>query len=140
MPLNKPLWSASYTLVTAGLAAIALAGLFGVLDTASTPSAAWRHSLAKGLDGARAIGRNAMLVFVGSGLLARIMAMIPAPFAIETAGKAAQRTDLKTWIFEAGLAPLFGPMLASLVFALCNVALWILIAIALDRRRLYWRV
>jgi len=140
MPLNKPLWTASYTLFTAGLGAISLAVLFRMLDVASSSPNSFRQFAVNSLDGARAIGRNAMFVFVGSGLLARVLAMIPAPIAIETAGKAAQRTDLKTWMFESGLSPVFGPVLASLVFALGNVALWVLIAIALDRRKLYWRV
>lgn len=140
MPLNKPLWTASYTLFSAGLGAIALGGLFWLLDCAAAAPLRFRKAALRSLDGARAIGRNAMLVFVGSGLLARVLTMITAPVEVDITGGGVQRINLKTWMFESGLSPAFGPVLGSLVFALCNVLFWIIIAIILDRRKLYWRV
>lgn len=141
MPLNKPLWTPSYVLFTAGLAAAALGLLYWLMDAASPSRFARPASvlLRLPLEAGRVAGRNAILVFVGSGLLARLIAKIPAPVAA-VPGSAPPPANIRAWIFESFLTPAFGPVGGSHVWALVNVCLWLAIAFALDRRRIYWRV
>lgn len=141
MPLNKPLWTPSYALLTGGLAAAALGLLYWILDAKSPGRVALRAGtmLRLPLEAGRVAGRNAILVFVGSGLLSRVIAMIPAP-VVGTPGMAPQQGNIRAWVFESFLAPGFGSVVGSHLWAVVNVCLWLAIALALDRRRLYWRV
>lgn len=141
MPLNKPLWTPSYVLFTAGLAAAALGLLYWLLDATSPARVAHGAAavLRLPLEAGRVAGRNAILVFVGSGLLARVIAKIPAPVAA-VPGTTPPPANIRAWLFESFLAPAFGSVGGSHVWALLNVCLWLAIAFALDRRRLYWRV
>lgn len=122
LPINKSLWTSSYALFTAGLGAIALALLHAVLDDGrSTPARdRWSEPLV-------AFGRNALLLFVGSGLMGRLLIVL----------KVGSLT-LQRWIYETIFMPLAAPKVASLTFALANLALWYVLLTALHRRRWYW--
>lgn len=78
-----------------------------------------------------AVGRNAILVFVASGLLARVLARLPAP---------AGEGKFKPWLSETIAQPFASPEFGSLLFALLNVVLWLAIAWALDRKGWYLKV
>ena len=72
-PINKSLWTSSYVLFTAGAAAIVLAGLHRALDggRASRRAVAVSEPLV-------ALGRNALLLFVLSGLVGRLLILVQA--------------------------------------------------------------
>jgi predicted acyltransferase len=128
-PINKSLWTSSYVALTAGAAALILAVLHRYLDDGR--AASWRLSLSEPLV---ALGRNALLLFVLSGLVARTMALVK----VEDAGGAG--VSLQQWVHRTVFAPLAAPREASLLFAAANLAAFYLLLAALHRRRWYWSV
>ena len=123
LPINKNLWTSSYVLFTAGIALSCLALFVLVMDRADAPPSRWARPL-------EALGRNAITVFVGSGLMAKTLLLFPGP------GEASAHAWLYSTLFASWLGPLFG----SLGFALAHVALWTGVAVLLDRRRIYLKV
>jgi predicted acyltransferase len=126
LPLNKPLWTSSYAAWTAGIAAAGL-GLC-VWWFEERGKAAWAKPL-------QVYGTNALLVFVGSGLLARIVGSL---WTLQVDGK--QQTA-KDWFFEHGLLePIGDPHLASLAFGVVWVLGWYVVLAWLYRRGIVWKV
>ena len=129
-PLNKSLWTSSYVLVTSGYAGLLLLGLHWALD-----GAGWR-----GPSGLRfskpfvILGRNALLLFVVSGFLAKTLGLIRVDNG--QGGTLA----LGRWIYLAWFAPFAAPKNASLMFALANLALLFVLLWWLHRRRWYFKV
>ncbi len=120
VPLNKPLWTSSYVLFTAGVACVGLGLCLVWCDLARLP----------GRRLAALVGRHAITVFVGSGLLARALVLIPAGGA----------PNLKAWMFDVIAGVGLSAIDASLVFAIGMVSLWTAIAYAMDRAGLVFRV
>jgi predicted acyltransferase len=125
-PINKSLWTSSYVLFTGGLAAILLAACSLWADEAPR---GWRARTSEPLV---ALGRNAMLLFVLSGLVGRIIGVVHVDEAA--------RVSLKSWIYGTAYAPFASPKNASLLFALTNLALLYALLAALHKRRWYWKV
>ncbi len=124
-PINKNLWTSSYVLFTGGIALSCLAAFVLALD--SRPRAPrWTRPWARPLE---ALGRNAIGVFVASGLLVQTL------FLLRVA-----ETSAYTWLWRAGFASWLGPLPGSLAFALAHVAVWTAVAVILDRRQLWLRV
>jgi predicted acyltransferase len=124
-PINKSLWTSSYVVFTGGLAALALAACSWWCDEAAQ---GWRRRTTEPFV---ALGRNAILLFVLSGLIGRLLGVVMVdPVA---------RVSLKTWIYSTAFAPLASPKNASLIFALTNLAVLYALLAWLHRRRLYWR-
>ena len=80
-PINKSLWTSSYATFTAGLAAIALAACYRWVDVNGTPR---RQQLTEPLV---ALGRNALLLFVLSGVLAKTLIYVKWPDASMSLGR-----------------------------------------------------
>lgn len=124
-PINKSLWTSSYALFTAGTAAVMLGLLTRRLDDGrSSPrldalSEPWV-----------ALGRNALLLFVVSGLVAKTLLLWKVG-----GGMSAQQ-----WIYQHAFAPLAAPRVASLAYALTNLAALFALLAWLHRRQWYWRV
>lgn len=120
VPLNKPLWTSSYVIYTGGWALICLAICLMLFDLLRSPG---RGALAL-------LGRHAITVFVGSGLLARVLILLPGP---------GQHGSAKGWIaFWPGAW--LEPLNASLAFAIGTVVVWWLIAWGLDRTGIVLKV
>ncbi len=121
VPVNKPLWTSSYVLVAAGSCAWILA----LLDVASS----WRpwRMPQRVLS---AMGRNALLLYVGSGLLARLLAWWRPSGAEGPSARAA--------LHEALFAGMADPRLGSLLFAAANLLIWCPLLLWLDRRGWRW--
>ena len=119
-PINKNLWTSSYAVFTAGMAAYLFALFFWIADVRG--HRAWCAPLV-------AWGRNAILVFVLSGLLAKTLGLVQV-------GGASLQSRLHDALFESWLPP--HP--ASLAYALANVVLWHFVLRALDRKGLYFKV
>jgi predicted acyltransferase len=125
-PINKQLWTSSYVLFTAGIAALALATSMWVIDGVGlkrwTAPFTW-------------FGRNPMIAFLGTGAMARtIYSLIRVPQADGST------SSLQRVIYEKAYASWLPPKEASLLFALSFVVVWALILRELDRRRIYWKV
>lgn len=127
-PINKSLWTSSYVLFTGGFAAIVLA-LCSVWSDGGEDRRSWRLRSSEPFV---ALGRNAILLFVLSGLAARLMGLVLVDHA---AG-----VSVKEWMYATLFARLADARNASLLFAVANlVALYALLT-WLHRRRLYWKV
>ena len=112
-PINKSLWTSSYVVFTAGWACLILA--------------IWMRWLpAKPF---RVFGVNALIAFVGSGLMARLLGIIKI-----------DGVSLHTLSYRKLFKPYFEPHLASLLWALTFVLVWYAILWVLDRRGIVLKV
>jgi predicted acyltransferase len=126
LPLNKYLWTSSYALWTAG---IATAGLG--LCVHAFEQQGWRR-LAHPLV---VYGTNALLVFVGSGLVGRMVGRL---IMLPTAD--GDQVSLQQWFFRTVLLPIGDDQLASLAFAILWIVAWYAVLAALYRRNIVWKV
>jgi predicted acyltransferase len=125
LPINKNLWTSSYVIFTAGFAAAVLAACYWICD--ATPSAAINR-LTEPLV---ALGRNAILLFVLSGLLAKTLISVKWPDASRSLG---------SWIYSSVFTPLAPPYVASLLYALANLAALYALLAYLHRKGRYLTV
>jgi len=123
-PINKQLWTSSFVLLTAGLALLCLAVCYAVIELAEHRK--WAFPF-------RVLGTNAILVFVGSGVLVRVFGLIKVP-----AGEGS--ISVQTFIFRYLLEPWAGPLNGSLLFPLLLLGLWLAILIPLYRRQIYIKI
>jgi predicted acyltransferase len=116
-PINKSIWTSSYAVFTAGLAFATLALCYWWVD----------------LRGERMVSRffviygmNAIAVYVGSGALARTLALV-------TIGG----LPVKQLIYQAAFSSWLPPHLASLAYALAWVAGWFVVLAWMYRRQIH---
>ncbi len=123
-PINKNLWTSSYVLFTAGIACLALATCAWLIDVQGRSR--WATPFVT-------YGKNPMVAFIGSGLMARLLGMVHVTMAGESVSvqQAAYRTLFESWLT---------PRNASLAYALLFVTVWYLILRVLERRGLMLRV
>lgn len=124
-PVNKQLWSSSYTLLTSGLAAVALAACWGLVD-----GRGWR----RGAFPAIVFGSNPLVVFVGSGLLARTLALV------RIGSGDGGTTSVQRWLYLNLFQPAAGDLNGSLLHAVAHVLFWLAITGWLYRRRLFLKI
>lgn len=125
-PINKALWTSSYVVFTAGMAAMALAAIIWAVDVRG-----WRRWTYPFV----VYGVNPILAFVGSGLMARLIySVITVPWGDGS------RVSLQAAIFRTMFEPLGPPRFASLLFALSFVALWFGILSLFHRRGIFLKV
>lgn len=119
-PVNKSLWTSSYVLLTGGFAFSVLGACYWAADVRG-----WRGWTRPFV----AYGVNALLVFVGSSLLAQTLVRIRVG-----------ETSLQAWLFQTVFAPLGPPRFASLLYALVWIGGWYLVLRALHKRGMVWKV
>ena len=124
-PLNKQLWTSSYVLLTGGVAVLLLTLCLWLID-----GKGWR----KGTLPAVVFGRNPLLVFVGSGILARLM------YLIKWTSSDGHTTSLKNAIYISFFKPFVGPTNGSLLYALSFLTLWFLLLWYLHIKNIYLKV
>ena len=125
LPINKNLWTSSYVIFTAGFAAAVLAVCYWVCDAAPSPL------INRLTEPFVALGRNAILLFVLSGLLAKTLIYLKWPDAAMPFGR---------WLYEKAFLPVGLPYVSSLLFAAANLLLLYALLAYLHRRRLYLTV
>jgi predicted acyltransferase len=117
MPINKNLWTGTYALFMAGLANVCFAMFFWLCDGLEIGER-WLHPF-------RVYGSNAIVMFVASGMLARLLSLSGA----------------QKWIWQNVYAGLFAdPRWGSVAFALTEVLLLYWLAWALYRKGLFLRL
>jgi predicted acyltransferase len=124
-PINKNLWSPTYVIFTSGAALLALAAAYAVIDLAKV--ARWARPF-------EVFGTNAIAAYVGSGLLARLLTVI------RVGGGTGGVVTAQKWLYAHVYAATLPDYVASLAWALTHVAIWWLVAAALDRRGVYLKV
>ncbi len=120
-PINKSLWSASYVLVTCGLASLLLALLIWIIDICGKKR--WAVFF-------ESFGVNPLFIFVLSNILVTIMANIRFTIGTET------YSVWSAW-YRCCMVPLFGELGGSLASALSLVAVLWLIAHPLYKKKIY---
>ena len=121
-PINKTLWSSSYTLVTCGLASLLLSILLWIIDV---------QGYTKPTRFFEAFGVNPMAIFVMGGILSNLVSNIGITLANGT------WISLKGLIYNYINVPIFGEKLGSLIFALCFILICYLIALPLYKKKIY---
>ena len=124
-PVNKQLWTVSYVVLTGGLAMVTLAFSSWMMDVRK-----WRT----GTLPAVVFGSNPLVVFVGSGILARTLALVQIPDAHGNS------ISLSRSLYEGIFLPLAGPENGSFLYALTSVVFWLGILWILYARRLFIKI
>jgi predicted acyltransferase len=123
-PINKPLWTSSYVLFTAGAACLLLALCRWLIEMRGQQ--AWARPFLW-------LGSNAILAYALSTFAAKLGAMIKVSDGVHAVA-------LQTWVYEHWFAPLAQAKNASLAFAICYLALWTLVAWVLYRQKIFVKV
>jgi len=118
-PINKNLWTSSYVIFTAGFGCVVLATCLWIVDVRHISG--WTKPFI-------VYGLNPLIAFVGSGIMARL---IDSLLRVKVGGKAVSWHQASYQLF---FEPLFPAKFASLLWALCFVALWLGILTVLYRR------
>ena len=132
-PINKKIWTSSYTLFTSGLALLVLSVMIYVIEFKD-----WRGGWSRFFD---VFGKNALFIFVLSGALPRLLALIRIPENISADGKQ-HYTSPFGWFYDnicKAILPV-DPRVGSLVYAICFILLMWLFAWVLDRKKIYIKV
>jgi len=124
-PINKSLWTSSYVLFTAGMAASALATCLWLIDVLGLTW--WTRPF-------RWYGMNPMIAFVGSGMMARLI------YSVLTVPYRGERAPIQRVIFEQYYASWLAPRNASLLFAVTFVLLWAALLGVLHHKRIFFKV
>jgi predicted acyltransferase len=124
-PINKSLWTSSYVFFTGGLALQFLALCYWLIDIKG--SKFWTKPFV-------IFGVNALVLFVGTGVMARLMGLIKVPKADGT------RQSIQSWVYNNGYASWLAPNRASLAFAISFVLLWLFLMWLLYRKRIIVKI
>lgn len=131
-PLNKKIWTSSYVLHTTGLALATLALLVWRIEV-QRKREAWTFFF-------EVFGKNALFVFVLSGLVPRCLALVRWSDGVDAEGTPRWLSPLP-WLYRSAFADIGSdPRLGSFLFSVANLALYWALAAGLDRRRIYIRV
>lgn len=120
LPINKPIWTSSYAVFTAGLAFSCLALCMWFFDIRGEKRIA--HILV-------VYGVNAISLYVGSGVLSRTLMYARVG-----------DVSLKQVIYGNLFASWLPPHMASLAYALTWIAVWYLVLAWMYRRRIFIKV
>ena len=134
-PLNKKIWTSSYVLHSSGLAMIGLALCMHLIEVRARPAELWGWVCFF-----EVFGKNPLFVFVLSGLVPRLLALLRWPEGLNAQGLPLWTSPLP-WIYKHLFAHIGSdPRLGSFLFAAANLCLYAALAWWLDRRRIYIRV
>jgi predicted acyltransferase len=123
-PINKPLWTSSYVLYTAGLAMTFLAIIYWLADV---------HKLRKWGLFFMVFGTNALFSFFLSGIWTKLILLVK----VHSNGN---KISLYAWFYEKICAPVAGNMNGSLMFALIQMLLIWSLSLLLYRRKVMIRL
>jgi predicted acyltransferase len=124
-PINKNLWTSSYVVFTAGMAAVTLAVCIWLIDSENFRW--WTPPVL-------AFGMNPIVAFVGSAAMERLI------YSVITLTVDGKSVSLETAIYNATLGAWLPPQLASLSFAVCFVLVWLGVLTVLYRRKIFLKI
>jgi predicted acyltransferase len=125
-PLNKSLWTSSYVVYTSGLALLTLASCYWLIDIKGYKRWAWPFVV---------FGVNALVLFVFSGIMARLLGMVRV-----SGPEAGKDITLQQWIFSSAFLSWASPVNASLAYAVCFILFWLFLMWLLYRRSIFIKV
>jgi predicted acyltransferase len=119
-PINKPIWTSSYAVFTAGLAFCCLAMCMWFFDIRDNPRTAKFFTI---------YGVNAIALYVGSGVLARTLAYVKV-----------DGLPLQQIVHGRLFASWMPPHVASLCYAITWILGWFLVLAWMYRRRIFIKI
>jgi predicted acyltransferase len=123
-PINKGLWTSSYVLFTGGLALQLLAFCYWLIDIKNYRT--WAKPFV-------VFGVNAIALFVGTGIMAKLMGLIKLPWG-------STQISLQGWIFQKLFLSWASPVNASLAYAVAFILLWLGLMWILYQRKIFIKV
>ncbi len=124
-PFNKALWTSSYVVVTTGLALLAFASCYWLIDIKGYKKWAWPFVV---------FGVNALALFVFSGIFARMIA------AYKVSNFDGKPVSVQKWLVDNFYLALFQPINASLAYAICFILFWLFLMWLLYRKNIFVKV
>lgn len=122
-PINKKIWTSSYTIYTTGLAVMTIATMIYLIEFRKV-----RGALTKFFD---VFGKNALFVFALSAFLPKGLGLL----------RSDDGTNPWNFLYTKGFSRIPGdPRLGSLFYALCVILFMWLICYLMDKRKIYIRV
>lgn len=118
-PINKQLWTVSYVVTMSGLAVMMIVLSSYLIDVKKMTF--WTKP-------AIVFGSNPLVVFVGSGIIGRMM------WLIKTTDAEGNIISIKQAMYSGFFVPLAGELNGSLLFAITNILFWLAIL-----WYLYWK-
>lgn len=123
-PINKQLWTSTFVLFTAGVAALVLMGCFLLIEGLGLKKWAIPFIV---------FGMNAIAVYVGSILLNKLLREI----SVEAGG---EKISLLTAIYQTVFVPWAGKWNGSLFYAMVYVLFWLVIMFPLYKKKIYIKI
>jgi predicted acyltransferase len=131
-PINKKIWTSSYTIYTTGLAIITIATMIYLIEFKDV-----KGPLAKFFD---VFGKNALFVFSLSAFLPKGLALIRIPDHLNDKGVMTY-VNPWNWLYQKVLIHVPGdPKIGSLLYALCVITLMWAICWWMDKKKIYVKV
>lgn len=122
-PINKKIWTSSYTIYTSGLATITIATMIYMIEFKNAKG--W---LSKFFD---VFGKNALFVFALSAFLPKGLALI----------KLDNGVNPWNWLYQKVLVNIPGdPRIGSLLYAICVITFMWFICWWMDKKKIYVKV
>ncbi len=126
LPINKPLWTSSYVLYTAGWAALLLSLLIWVVDLKGHSK--WTSFLV-------VFGVNPLFIFALAGVWAKVFGSM-----MQVRGPEGKMVSASSWFYSQVCVPLLGDLNGSLLFAILHVLVFWVIGLALYRNKIFIKV
>lgn len=123
--LNRSLYSSSFALFTAGVAAVVLAACMYIVDVKG-----WQRWGAPFV----IFGANPIVAYVGSTMMTNLL------HNVRMAGGDGARTTAIHALYARFFAPWLDPLNAALAFGLTALLLWLMLLYPLHRRRIFLKV
>ena len=131
-PINKKIWTSSYVLYTTGLAMISLGMLIYLLEFKNAKGK-WSHFF-------DVFGKNPLFVFVLSGFLPRVLALLRWTDHTDEKGEPVYTSALP-WFYEHVCKNINTDLrVGSFVYALSFITFFGVLAYILDKKKIYIKV
>jgi len=124
-PFNKQLWSPSYTVFTAGCAALFLSGCYWLMDIRKKTT--WAKPFI-------VFGSNSIFVFVASGLVVKTILRIKVHLSDDSP------VTLYTYIYKSWFVSWAGNMNGSLLFAITWILIWLGVLWILYQKKIFIKI
>ena len=132
-PINKKIWTSSYTVYTTGLALLILSVMIYSIEF-KNQRGAWSRFF-------DVFGKNALFIFVLSGVLPRLLNLVRISNGLDEMGKPKYLSPFG-WFYEHTCKLILpsDARIGSLLYAFCFIAMMWFFAWLLDKKKIYIKV
>jgi len=123
-PINKQLWTSTYVLFSAGAGLLILGFCYSLIEVIGWKKWAFPFLV---------FGTNAIFVYVGSSLMAKLIPLIKVSVDGRTA-------TLKSYIYAHLLVPWTGQFNGSALYPSCLILFWLAVMIPLYMKKIYIKI